>query len=127
MRRSNFATLFYLAVVFVSGAVVGGFANRLYMVRSVIAVTAPNAPKNHAEIRKQYVDEMRGRLHLSPAQVTELQQIMDVTGQHMHEMHKTIEDEHVQKVVAMLDDSQKTEYAKMRAEREKHRQEQGKK
>lgn len=128
MRRSNLATFLYLAVVFVSGAVVGGFANRLYMVRSVIAVTPPNpAPRNHAEIRKQYVEEMRSRLHLAPAQVTQLQQIMDATGQRMHEMHKTIEDEHVQKVVAMLDDSQKAEYAKMREEREKHRQEQAKK
>ncbi|HLY17871.1 MAG TPA: hypothetical protein VKR61_11650 [Bryobacteraceae bacterium] len=121
MRRSNLATFFYLAVVFVSGAVVGGFANRLYMARSVGAVTT-NGPRNHAEIRRQYVDEMSTRLHLTPDQVTQLQQIMDSTGQHMREMHKTIEDEHVSKVVAMLDDGQKAEYAKMRAEREKHRQ-----
>jgi hypothetical protein len=45
----------------------------------------------------------------------------------MHDMHKSIEDEHIQKVVAILDDSQKAEYAKMRDEREKHRQEQAKK
>ena len=38
----------------------------------------------------------------------------------------SIEDEHIRKVVAMLDDSQKAEYAKMREEREKRRQEQAK-
>lgn len=126
MRRSNVATLFYLAVVFLSGMVVGGFANRLYMARTVSAV-ASNAPRNHAEIRKEYVAQMRSRLHLTPDQVTQLQQIMDATGQHMREMHKTIEDEHMQKVIAMLDDTQKAEYAKIREERDKHHQEQAKK
>jgi len=125
MRRSNLATLVYLLVVFASGAVVGGFANRLYMVRTVTATV--NAPRNHAELRKQYVQDMRSRLHLSEGQIAELQQIMDATGQRMHEMHKTIEDEHVRKVVAMLDDRQKAEYAKMLEEREKRRHEQAKK
>ena len=126
MRRSNVATLVYLLVVFASGAVVGGFANRLYMAKTVNAPTA-NAPSSHAEIRKRYLQDMRSRLHLTDAQVTQLLQIMDATGQRMHEMHKTIDDEHAQKVAAMLDDTQKAEYAKMRAEREKHHQEQAKK
>jgi hypothetical protein len=56
-----------------------------------------------------------------------LQQIADATGQRMHDMHKTIEDEHIQKVIGILDESQKAEYAKLRAEREKRRQEQDKK
>ena len=125
MRRSNLSTLLYLLVVFASGAVVGGFANRLYMAKTVTVTAA--APRNHAEIRKQYIQDMRTRLHLTEPQVTELQQIMDATGQRMHEMHKSIDDEHVRKVAAMLDDSQKAEYAKMRAERDKRRQEQAKK
>jgi DNA-binding helix-hairpin-helix protein with protein kinase domain len=122
MRRSNFATVVYLLVVFVSGVVVGGFANRV-----VTAGPKPQAPPSRTELRKQYIQDMRTRLHLNDAQVNQLQQIADATGQQMHDMHKTIEDEHVQKVVAMLDDSQKAEYAKMRDEREKHRQEQAKK
>ena len=125
MRRSNFVTLLYLLVVFASGAMVGGFANRLYMAKTVTATV--NATPSRAELRKQYIQDMRSRLHLTEAQIAELQQIMDATGQRMHEMHKTIEDEHVRKIVAMLDDSQKAEYAKMRAEREKHRQEPAKK
>jgi hypothetical protein len=123
MRRSNVATLVYLLVVFASGAVVGGFADHLFMAKTVTAGT----PRNHAEIRKQYIQDMRSRLHLSDPQIAQLQEIMDATGQKMHEMHKDIEDQHVRKVIAMLDDNQKAEYAKMREEREKHRQEQAKK
>ncbi|HXM45696.1 MAG TPA: hypothetical protein VN924_30950 [Bryobacteraceae bacterium] len=123
MRRSNFATLVYLLVVFASGVVLGGFANRL--------VTAgpkpPGPPPSRAELRKQYIQDMRTRLHLNEAQVTQLQQIADATGQRMHDMHKTIEDEHVQKVIGILDNSQKAEYAKWREEREKHRIEQARK
>jgi Spy/CpxP family protein refolding chaperone len=124
MRRSNLATLVYLLVVFASGVVVGGFANRLYMTKSVAAI---NAPPGRAEVRKQYIQDMRTRLHLTDPQIGQLQQIMDATGQQMHEMHKTIENEHIQKVVAMLSDTQKAEYAKMREEREKRRQQDAKK
>jgi hypothetical protein len=122
MRRSNFATLVYLLVVFASGVVVGGFANRLYMTKS--AGPAVKAPPTRAEIRAQYLKDMRSRLHLTDTQLVQLNQIMDATGQQLHEMHKTIDSEHVQKVVAMLDDSQKTEYAKMRTERDQLRAQQ---
>jgi Spy/CpxP family protein refolding chaperone len=121
MRRSNFATLVYLLVVFASGAVVGGFANRLYMAKTVSAVTA-KPPQTRAELNQQYIQEMRSRLHLTDAQIAELKQIMDSSDQRMREMKKSIKEEHVQKVVAMLDDGQKAEYAKWRADREKRRQ-----
>jgi Spy/CpxP family protein refolding chaperone len=127
MRRSNTATLVYLLVVFASGAVVGGFANRLYMAKTVTAVSAP---QSRAVLDKQYIQEMRTRLHLTDAQIAQLQGIMDATGQRMHEMgemKKSIKEEHIRQVVAMLDDNQKIEYAKLRAEREKRHQEQAKK
>src|ERR1022692_3771055 len=60
MRRSNFVTLLYLLVVFASGAMVGGFANRLYMAKTVTATV--NAPPSRAELRKQYIQDMRSRL-----------------------------------------------------------------
>ena len=125
MRRSNLATLLYLALVFVSGAVVGGFANRLYMMKTVSAATT--TPRNRAELRKHYVEEMTTRLHLTDPQVADLKQIMDTTGQRFEELHKSIENEHRQKVSAMLNDTQKTEYAKMLEEREQRRREQVKK
>ncbi|MGD0363326.1 MAG: hypothetical protein ABSC93_20785 [Bryobacteraceae bacterium] len=123
MRRSNLATLLYLLVVFASGAVVGGFANRLYMTKTVTATTVA-LPPNHAELNKQYIHDMRSRLHLTDPQIAELQQIMDSSDRKMRETKKAIKDEHIRRVVAMLDDKQQAEYAKMRAEREKLRQEQ---
>jgi uncharacterized protein YnzC (UPF0291/DUF896 family) len=125
MRRSSLATLLYLLVVFASGALVGGFANRLYMAKSVGATSG--APRSRAELRKEYIKDMRSRLHLTDPQISQLQQIMDTTGQKMHELHKAIDAEHVRQVAAILNDSQKTEYAKMRDERDKLRQEQAKK
>lgn len=128
MRRSNLSTLLYLAVVFLSGAVVGGFALRLYTAKTVNAIATQNPPRNHTDLRKQYITDMRTRLHLTDAQVSQLEQIADATGQHMHEMHKAIDAEHVQKVNAMLNGEQRAEYAKWRDEREKrHQQDQAKK
>jgi hypothetical protein len=126
MRRSNLATLFYLAIVFVSGAVVGGFAVRLYLAGSVKAVVnnTPNGRPTRAEIRRAYIQDMTRRLSLTPEQVTQLEQISEATGQRMRDLRKTIDDEHVSKVNAMLNGTQKVEYAKMREEREKKRQEQ---
>jgi Spy/CpxP family protein refolding chaperone len=126
MRRSNFATLMYLLVVFASGAVVGGFANRLWMAKTVS--TTVSAPPSHAELNKQYIRDMRSRLHLTGDQVTQLKQIMDASDQRMRESKKSIKEEHIGKVVAMLDDNQKAEYAKWREERERrHQQEPSKK
>lgn len=125
MRRSNAATLFYLLVVFASGAVVGGFGVRLYLAKTVSA-TAVARPSG-AELRKRYLQDMQTRLHLTDAQLTQLRQIADETGKQFDDMHKAIHDEHIRKVTAILDENQKAEYAKMQAEREKHRQEQNKK
>jgi Spy/CpxP family protein refolding chaperone len=114
MRRSNLTMLLYLLLVFASGAVLGAFASRLYSLK-----TAVNA---RPDFRRQYVEDMRSRLHLTPPQVTQLEQIMDATHQRMREARKTIDEEHAREVRAMLDDNQKAEYAKMRAEREqRHR------
>jgi len=125
MRRSNLATFLYLAVVFVSGAVVGGFAVRLYLANTVNAVTS-TTPRNHAEARQKYIQEMRSRLHLNESQIADLQRICDATGQKLHEQRKSIDDEHVRQVNALLDDTQKAEYAKIREERERRRQQQNK-
>ena len=122
MRRSNLSTLLYLAVVFLSGAVVGGFALRLYTAKAVNAIATKSPAERHAEIRRQYITDMRNRLHLTDAQVTQLEQIADATGQRMHEMHKAIDAEHVEKVNAMLNEDQRAEYSKWRDEREKRRQ-----
>ena len=122
MRRSNFTTLLYLLLVFASGIVVGGFANRLYMMRSVSAASSPKSTQTHAAFREKYIREMRTKLSLTDAQVSELQQIIEATDHRLRDMHKDIDNEHAQKVAAMLNDSLKAEYAKIREERERKRQ-----
>jgi hypothetical protein len=123
MRRSNFTTLLYLLLVFASGIVVGGFAHRLYMMRSVSAASSPKTTQAHAAFREKYIQEMRTKLKLTDPQVAELQQIIEATDHRLREMHKDIDNEHAQKIAAMLNDSQKAEYAKIREERERRRQE----
>ncbi len=118
MRRST--TILYLLLVFASGAMVGGFANRLYMMKSVSASTSTSTSKTRDE---QYMRDMTTRLHLTDPQVASLRKIMDETRVRFRETHKTVEEEHAQKVLAILNDNQKAEYAKMREEREKRRRE----
>lgn len=114
MRRST--TILYLLLVFASGATVGAFANRLYMMKSVSASTSKTRDQ-------QYMQDMTTRLHLTEPQVASLRKIMDETRVRFRETHKTVEEEHAQKVLAILNDNQKAEYAKMREEREKRRRE----
>jgi Spy/CpxP family protein refolding chaperone len=120
MRRSNLTTLLYLVLVFASGMVLGGFANRLYMMKTVSA--APST-KTRAEFHEKYIQEMRTKLQLTDPQVAELKQIIEATDHSLREMHRSIDAEHAQKVAAMLNDSQKAEYAKIREERERKRRE----
>ncbi len=125
-RRSNLTTALYLFVVFLSGAVVGAFAYRLYMVNSVLS---GSRPRNAEEYRRKSVAEMTSRLQLSPDQVQSLQRIMDETRQRFRDLHerdkpelKAIEAEQYSKIRAMLTEPQRDEYEKMRAERERRRQ-----
>lgn len=130
MRRSGFSTAIYVLLVFLSGAVVGGFAHRLYMMNSVKAAeaTMPKKPSPE-EWRRQYVDEMRTRLSLDAAQLVKLEEILNSTRQRYRELHeksrpemKVIKDAHVASVNAILTESQRPEYEKLRAERELRRQ-----
>ena len=135
MARSNLSAGLYLVLVFLSGALVGGFGHRLYTMNSVSASTV-NRPRPE-DFRKRYVEEMRTRLKLTPVQQQQLSQIMDGTRDRYRELHertkpqldaikaeeKEIQGQHRQEVRAMLTDPQRSEYEKMIAEREKHRQE----
>lgn len=125
-RQSTVSAVIYLVVVFLSGALVGAFAYRLYMVNSV-----SGSNRSPEEYRRHYVAEMTSRLHLSTDQVSNLQRIMDETRQRYKDLHdrqrpdmKVIENEQYEKVKAMLTEPQRTEYDKMRAERERRRQQQ---
>ncbi len=134
MKRATLSTALYVMLVFLSGAVVGGFAHRLYMVNTVFSV--PVSPKPE-DVRRKIVEEMRTRLSLTNDQVTQLSAIMDSTKARFHEVRskwdkeahirakpelKAIQEDQVQKVKEILTEAQRPEYDKYRADREKQRQ-----
>jgi hypothetical protein len=116
-------------VVFASGAIVGAFAHRLYMVQSVQSVReAAETARDPQEYRKRYLAEMRTRLSLTPEQETALNDILDDTRVRYRELHerfrpemKAIQNEQTDKINAILNPRQQTEYEKMREEREQRR------
>ncbi len=124
-----FSTRLYLALVFLSGILVGGFGVRLY---TLSPVSASVNPRNPEEFKRRYVEEMRSRLHLSDQQVTQLGPIMDETRQRYREFHerykpelKAIQNQQVGKIRSILTEGQQPEYSKMLEEREKQRQKSG--
>jgi len=124
MRRPGLAAALYVALVFLSGAVVGVFGDRLYTAKTVNAnVSAVPKP---ADYRKRYVEDMTTQLHLTSQQVTQLGAILDDTRNKFHEEHDRskqqlaqIHDEQVQKIHEILSSVQLPEYEKFRIEREK--------
>jgi hypothetical protein len=126
MKRSGLAAALYVALVFLSGAVVGVFGYRLYTVRSVSA--SPVVPKP-ADFRKKYVEDITSRVHLSPEQISQLGTILDESRNRFNEEHNRskqqlaqIHDDQVQKIHEILTPVQVPEYEKFRLEREKERE-----
>jgi len=134
MKRAALSTALYVSLVFLSGAVVGGFAHRLYMVNTVSTRSVSPKPE---DVRRKIVEEMRTRLSLTNDQVTQLSAIMDSTKARFHEVRskwdkeahirakpelKAIQEDQVQKVKEILTEKQRPEYDKYRADREKQRQ-----
>jgi uncharacterized membrane protein len=136
MRRS-FAVPLYVALVFLSGALVGGVGYRLYNVKTVDGGNASAASKprlSPEEWRRHMVEMMRTRLSLSDEQVAKLQAAYDETRQRFDaydqrskaERRAIIEAQH-EKVRAFLNDQQRAEYEKFLQERQKQHQEEKKK
>jgi flagellar motility protein MotE (MotC chaperone) len=128
MKRSTGAIALYVALVFASGMVVGGFGHYLYTVKSVSAKTR----KTPEEYRKEYVDEMRTRLHLNSAQLQKLNVVLDDTRDQYRVFRektkpemKRIQESQTDQIRSFLDESQQQLYEKMRAEREAARKASG--
>src|SRR5689334_6296954 len=141
MRRTNFSTAVYVLLVFLSGGVVGGFAHRLYMLNSVVAVSPGPKPEDW---RRDYLNKMQTRLSLSPEQVNQLGVILDSTRNAFQQVKdkwwaregrekarpemRAVQEKQVQKVNEILTEKQRSEYEiyrnELRKERERHRQDQ---
>ncbi len=124
MSLSRLTIALYVGAIFGSGVVVGVFGHRLYTVNSVDAKTAGRNPD---EWRKRYVSEMKSRLKLRDDQLTQLNTILDETRDRvraakdrMHPEMEAIRQQQIQKVRAILDPAQVSEYDRMRAERERN-------
>lgn len=91
MVKSRSSAVLSVALVFLSGALVGAVANRLYMVNSVSSngsLQTPRQEHNPEEVRKRLTEEMRTEVKLDDQQVQELGKIYDQTREEFLEMHK---------------------------------------
>jgi len=128
MPKSKLSALVSLLLVFFSGTVLGAFAHRLYMVKTVLStgnIPAPNRRPDPEEIRRRQVAEMRTRLKLDDDQLAKLNQIYDQTREQADLVHHKANDEmravwdaQVAKIKAILRPEQVPAYDQLRAERE---------
>src|SRR5215469_1430945 len=92
MSQTKLSAFLSLAVVFLSGAVMGAFAHRLYMVRTVPANSLSTAPVNRRptpeEQRKHLIEEVRNVAKLDDQQVVQLNKIYDDTRERFDKAHK---------------------------------------
>jgi Spy/CpxP family protein refolding chaperone len=116
MNFSRKTIALYVGLVFVSGAVLGAFGDRLYNVTTV-ASKGKNAKLSPEEFRRGYLGFMQKRLTLTDPQVTQLGLILDETRVRMNEVHeRTIpEQQEIQKtqsekIRALLTPAQQSEY-----------------
>lgn len=126
MLRSKFSAALYLVLVFVSGALLGGFAYRLYSA-SAVSATAGRRP-DPVEWRKRYMDEMRTRVHTDADQEAQINRILDETGAAVGKIRdrerQDAQDEQnrqIAKIFQLLRPDQVPLYKQLRAEREARR------
>ena len=126
MQRSTLTIALYMLLVFSSGVAVGGLGYHLYTGTPVSAARLIEKPRmSPEEWRRQYVSEMQTRGHLTPAQLLEMNGILDSTRSLFHEARekhnlqlKTLREDQSNRIRAILTDEQRPEYEKLRAERE---------
>jgi hypothetical protein len=126
MPKSKFSAFVSLMLVFVSGAVVGAFAHRLYLVNSVNSVvTKQQTRPTPEEFRRRQIEDVKQKVHLDDQQVAQYNAILDETHQQFDQIHdklqaegRRIHDQQVEKVRAMLKPDQLPLYDKWRAERD---------
>jgi hypothetical protein len=131
MKRSTLSVAIYLFLIFLSGALVGGFGYRLYMARTVVATSGPTH-RSPEEYRRRYLNEMQTRLNLNGDQLQQLDTILDETRARYRDLFdryrpemKVIESQQINEINAILDETQRAEYATMRKEREHRRSKKG--
>ena len=128
MRPVGWRIALYFTLVFAGGIGVGILAQR-YVI-PVPARTDGHPPRESDRFRKAMVEELTRRLSLDPAQVTQLQTVLDGSRkafQAFRELHKeemkAIYDRQHEQIAGFLRPDQRVAYEKLRAERERHEHE----
>lgn len=123
MQRNQLTAAGFAGLLFVGGTAVGALGHRYY------AASAVSASSDVA--RHRYVQEMKDRLKLTPAQLTQLETIMHETKAKTRAVRDTyhpqmlkIKQEHVERVKSILTPEQIPAYEKLVAEREQRSREQ---
>jgi len=126
MKLTRWTVALYMGLVFVCGGVVGAFGHRLY---TVSGVSANVASRNPEEFRKKYLADIKARLKLTDAQVTEMSVIMDDTRMRFRETRaiiepqmKKIREDQQRKFAELFSPEQLAEWQKIAEERERARQ-----
>ena len=122
-RRSNAILTGYLLLIFAAGVVLGAFGDRLFAGAPASTVaTDPEA------VRQKILSDLQRRLDLRPDQVKQFNATFDATRAKLHEIQRKMEPDldavrtgQDKSMRAILDDRQRAEYDKWRAEREKQR------
>lgn len=124
MKRNQLAAVLLAVLLFACGAGVGALADHLLESRSVVA-------KNAEDFRQRYVNEMQSRLKLTPAQMDQLEAILDSTKAKVkavrdsyHPAMIKIREEQIDRVKSILTPQQIPAYEQLVAERERRAREQ---
>ena len=119
MKRSNLALAISLALVFVSGLLVGALSYRLYSTETTVTANQSRRPSPE-EWRQRFVAKATTRLDLSNDQILELNVILDrskerfnaLDGEVYKPQKRAIKEREITEINAMLSDGQRAEYAK---------------
>lgn len=121
MKKNQLTAVLIAILLFASGAAVGALGYR-YAQKTVVAKSD--------DFREHYLNEMKTKLKLTPAQVTQLEGIMDETKARYKSVHDAnhpvfakIKAEHIEHVQAILTPEQLPVYAQIVAEHERRARE----
>jgi len=132
MKLSRATIVFYVGLVFVSGTVLGFFANRLYSATTVSAskTAATKNPPTPEEFRKWLTGYYQKRLELGDDQVQKMNLILDESQAQVKAIHAQMDPQldavhanQITRMNLMLTSAQQTEYEKMRKERQEKEKE----
>jgi hypothetical protein len=125
MRRNQWSAGALAVLLFGGGAAVGALGHRYYAASTVLASDPAD------DYRHRFVSDMKSRLGLSPAQVDQLEDILDATKSRFRAARETcrpaianIKQEQIAQVKAILTPRQIPLYDQLVAERERRAKEQ---